>query len=168
MVFQRLINDIIIAETDPLPNIRRAFSDLDAGAVNSKLLLISEKVNKNLEDYVASARLGKIAKATGAKKGELASYYNASIKATGKSWTLNPSEIDIPKYKELLWNGVHEVIDIVGYSITQLSQELGIRLKKDNTAMERCGIKNPRRKKPVLQDSSIVHNKIDNAGGDKV
>lgn len=50
-------------------------------------------------------------------------------KKTGNSWTLDPAQIDIAKYKELLWNIIKEILDIEGCSVTDLAKELGIKVK---------------------------------------
>jgi DNA polymerase elongation subunit (family B) len=123
-VYDQLINDIIKQEIDPIPNVRKAISDLDSeNKVNPDLLKISQVVGK--DNYNQSSRIGKIAKALGAKKGDTIEYFNANEKKTGKSWTINPTEIDIQHTKQLLWNTIDEVLEISGYPIEQLATEFG-------------------------------------------
>ena len=44
IVYDKLVKNIMIDEVDPLPDIRKAFLDLDCGKVDSSLLKISQKV----------------------------------------------------------------------------------------------------------------------------
>jgi DNA polymerase, archaea type len=150
-VYDQLINDIIKQETDPVPNLRKAFSDLDSKA-NPDLLKISKLLNKELEEYNPTTQIYNIAKALGSKKGDLIEYYSSNLKNTGKSWTLDPAEIDISHYKELLWNTIDEILEIAGYPIAELAKEFGIKAKKKHI---------------IKQDNDIVHYKTDNIGGDE-
>ena len=108
---------------------------------------------------MANARVGRIAKVLNANKGDLVHFYNANEKQTGKSWTLDPEEIDYSKYKELLWNTVSEILQIAGYPVADLAREFGIKIKV------KCQGRS-RKKKSVLENYSIVDNKRDNAGGE--
>jgi DNA polymerase elongation subunit (family B) len=135
-VFNQLVNDILKTDVvvDPLPNLRKVMSDLDTNQINPDLLKISQVVGK--DKYNQSSRIGKIAEALGAKKGDTIEYFNANEKKTGKSWTINPTEIDIQHTKQLLWNTIDEVLEISGYPIEQLATEFGcvIPTKKGDKA----------------------------------
>lgn len=150
-VYDQLIDDIIKQETDPLPNLRKAFSDLDSKA-NPNLLKITKVLNKELKEYNPTTQMYKIGHALGAKKGDLIEYYSSNIKKTGKSWTLDPAEIDIVHYKELLWNIVDEILEIAGYPIAELAKEFGIKVTKKRTS--------------IKQDNDIVRNKKNSIGGE--
>ena len=93
-------------------------------------------------------------------KGDLIEFYNANVKKAGKSWTLDPAQIDIAKYKELLWNTIKEILDIEGCSVTDLAKEFGIKIKGQ-------GRKKSNKKKPIFEDYSIVLNKENGIGGEK-
>jgi hypothetical protein len=129
IVYDKLVKNIMIDEIDPLPDIRKAFLDLDCGKVDSSLLKISQKVGRYPDNDVVTARVGTIARAVNAKEGDLIKYYNSNKKKTGNSWTLDPAQTDIAKYKELLWNIIKEILDIEGCSVTDLAKELGIKVK---------------------------------------
>ena len=47
IVYDKLVKNIMIDEIDPLPDIRKAFLDLDCGKVDSILLKISQKVGRD-------------------------------------------------------------------------------------------------------------------------
>jgi uncharacterized protein YaaR (DUF327 family) len=85
----------------------------------------------------------------GAKKGDLVEYYNSNIKNTGNSWTLDPTEIDIRHYKELLWNTIDEILEIAGYPVAELAKEFGIKAKKKR-----------------IKNCDIVRNKPNGIGGE--
>ena len=160
MVYDKLVNNIMIDEIDPLPNIRKAFSDLDCCKVDSNLLAISQKVGRDPDNYVVTARVGRIARAVNAKEGDLIRYWNSDKKKMGNSWTLDPAQIDIAKYKELLWNTVREILDIEGCSVSDLAKEFGIKIKGQ-------GRKKSNKKKTIFEDYSIVLNKENSIGGEK-
>jgi DNA polymerase elongation subunit (family B) len=149
-VYNQLIEDIIKQEQDPIPNLREAIRKLDLKA-NPNLLKISKVLNKELEEYDPTTQIYNIAKALGSKKGDLVEYYSSNIKKTGKSWTLDPAEIDVAHYKELLWNTINEILEIAGYPVDDLAKEFGIKAKK---------------KRIIKQDNDIVHYKTNNIGGD--
>jgi hypothetical protein len=115
------------------------------------LLKISKVVNKELGEYEPTAQIYNIAKALGAKKGDIIEYFNANKKKTGNSWTINSEEIDIAHYKQLLWNTIDEILEIAGYPVAELAKEFGIKAKK---------------KRSINQDNDIVHNKTNNIGGE--
>ena len=52
IIYSQLLDDILTKEIDPLLNVRKAFSDLDSDKVDSKLLIISLRVNQDPGDYV--------------------------------------------------------------------------------------------------------------------
>lgn len=59
-------------------------------------------------------------------------FFSANKKKTGKSWTTNPADIDIPHYKQLLWNTIDEVLQIAGYPVEQLAKDFGVKLDRKN------------------------------------
>ena len=62
-----------------------------------------------------------------AKQGELVEYFDSNIKKSGKSWSVNPRDIDVSKYKQTLWNTVEEVLEIVGYPVDDLAEKFGVK-----------------------------------------
>jgi hypothetical protein len=63
-----------------------------------------------------------VGKTLNAKQGDLLEYFSSNAKKTGKSWTLDPAEIDFAHYKELLWNIVDEILEIAGYPVAELAK----------------------------------------------
>ncbi|HJT49028.1 MAG TPA: DNA polymerase domain-containing protein [Nitrososphaeraceae archaeon] len=136
-VFKQLVGDVIKHGIDPIPNLRRAMYDLEQVPckVNPDLLKISKILGENPEDYKSqSCQAAKIGKASGARKGDLIQYFDSDVKKTGKSWSIDPADIDTAKYKQTIWNTVREILEIAGYSVEDLSKEFGVKNpnKKNN------------------------------------
>jgi DNA polymerase I len=129
-VFRQILNKIVVEQTDPIPTLRNAMSDLELGnIINPDKLKIYKRLGENPEDYKSkTSQCAVIGKSLGAKKGDLIGYFDADIRKTtdGKSWSTNPADIDIAKYKMKLWNTVKEVLEIAGYDIESLAQEFGL------------------------------------------
>jgi DNA polymerase, archaea type len=137
--FRQLVNDIFKDGIDPIPNLRRSMSDLEQVPckINPDLMKISKILGENPEDYKSQSCQGaKIGKASGARKGNLIQYFDSDIKKTGKSWSVDPADIDTAKYKQTIWNTVREILEIAGYPVEELSKEFGVKNPKIN--------KNPR------------------------
>jgi DNA polymerase, archaea type len=127
-VFKQLANDVVVSGTDPMPNLRHAMSDLKEVSCNPDSLKISKVLGENPEDYKSqTCQASKIGKALGARKGDLIQYFHSDIKKTGKSWSVNPADIDILKYKQMLWNTVREILEIAGYDVKDLAKEFGVK-----------------------------------------
>jgi DNA polymerase elongation subunit (family B) len=128
-VFKQLVNDIIKNDIDSILNLRNAMSDLEEPSkINPDLLKISKVLGENPEDYKSqTCQAAKVGKALGAKKGELIEYFGCDITKTGKSWSTNPADVDTAKYKQMLWNSVREILEIVGYSVEDLATEFGVK-----------------------------------------
>jgi hypothetical protein len=112
-------------------------SNLESGKVKPNLLKKSIRLGQNPNEYKSqSCQAAKIGKAVDAKKGELVEYFDSNIKKAGKSWSVNPADIDIPKYKQILWNSVSEVLEIAKYPIEDLVKKFGVKTttnKKKNS-----------------------------------
>lgn len=125
-VYDQVIKDVIEHETDPYPNLKNAFSDLDARKVDPDLLLKTVELGQNPEDYkFQNSQTAQVGHALKKRKGELIKFYLADEQICNTSWTLNPAELDIAKYKEQLWSKVNEILEIRGYPTTQWKQEFG-------------------------------------------
>ena len=102
MYSRQLVNDVIKDGIDPVPNLRRAMSDLEEPSkVDSNLLKISKVPGDNPEDYKSqTCQAATIGKALGARKGDLIEYFDSDVRQTGKSWSINPADADITKCKQ--------------------------------------------------------------------
>jgi DNA polymerase elongation subunit (family B) len=132
IVFRKMVTDIIIHNTDPIPNLKKAIYDLEIGNVNSELLKRSQKLSKNPEEYEnENDRKRKIGSAVGARKGDVIEYFESDNK---EGYSLNPQDISIKKYKVMLWKAVKDILEIAGYNIASIEQELIIDSKDGRTA----------------------------------
>jgi DNA polymerase elongation subunit (family B) len=132
-MFKQLVNDVVVSGADPIPNLRHVMFNLEEVPckINPDLLKIFKVLGENPEDYKSqTCQASKIGKALGARKGDLIQYFYSDINKTGKSWSVNPADIDILKYKQMLWNTVREVLEIAGYPIEDIAKEFGVKNPK--------------------------------------
>jgi uncharacterized protein YaaR (DUF327 family) len=121
-------------------------SALESGKVNPKLLKKSIRLGQNPNDYTSqTCQAARIGTAVGAKKGELVEYFDANIKKTGKSWSRNSTDIDIPKYKQTVWNSVSEILEIAGYPVEDLAKKFGVKMISKNKKRNGHGDAEPSR-----------------------
>ena len=136
-VFRQTVYDIL-ANTNPIVNLKKAVSDLDSGNVNPELLKRSNRLSKNPEEYEnENDRKRKIGLAINARKGDIIEYYESDNK---EGYSLNPQDISIKKYKETLWKVVKDILEIAGYDIAAIEQELISDLKDDHMAKPPRGV----------------------------
>jgi DNA polymerase elongation subunit (family B) len=122
-VFRQALYDIVVSNISPIPNLKKAISDLELGNVDPELLKRSNRLSKNPEEYEnENDRKRKIGLAVGARKGDIIEYYESDNNREG--YSLNPEDISIRKYKVMLWKTVKDVLDIAGYDVRAIEQEL--------------------------------------------
>jgi DNA polymerase elongation subunit (family B) len=137
IVFRRTVYDIL-ANNNPIINLKKAVSDLESGTVDSELLKRSNRLSKNPEEYEnENDRKRKIGLAIGARKGDIIEYFESDIK---EGYSLNPQEISIRKYKDILWKAVKDILGIAGLDVAAVEQELVLNCKDDHTAKPPSGV----------------------------
>jgi DNA polymerase, archaea type len=115
-VFRQTVYDIVVNNTDPIINLKRAISDLESGIINPELLKRSNRLSKNPEEYEnENDRKRKIGLAIGARKGDVIEYFESDKNKEG--YSLNPQDISIKKYKAMLWKAVKDILEIAGYDV---------------------------------------------------
>ena len=111
------------AGPDPISTVKKAISDLELGKVNHELLTRSVKLSKNPEEYHnTNDRKRRLGIAVGARKGDVIKYYESDNNKAG--YSLNYQDISTKKYKLMLWKTVAEILEIAGYDISSLENEL--------------------------------------------
>ena len=126
--FENAVTSVVIHNTNPIPGLTKAISDLESGKIKPDLLKKSIILGQNPNEYKSqSCQAAKIGKAVGARKGELVEYFDSNIKKTGESWSTKHEDIDILKYKQTLWNTVKEVLEIAGYPVEDLADKFGVK-----------------------------------------
>ena len=136
IVFRQTVQDIL-ANNNPIVNLKKAVSDLESGNINPELLKRSNRLSKNPEEYEnENDRKRKIGLATGARKGDVIEYFESDNK---EGYSLNPQDISIRKYKAMLWKAVQDILEIADYSVSTLEQEL-TQTKISHMAMPSRGV----------------------------
>jgi DNA polymerase elongation subunit (family B) len=131
-VFRQTIYDIVVHNIDPIINLKKAIYDLESGNVNPELLKRSNRLSKNPEEYEnENDRKRKIGLAIGARKGEIIEYFESDNK---EGYSLNSQDISIKRYKVMLWKAVKDLLEIAGYNIASIEQELIVDSKDGRTA----------------------------------
>jgi hypothetical protein len=129
--FRQTIYDIVVNNIDPIINLKKAIYDLEFGNVTPELLKRSNRLSKNPEEYEnENDRKRKIGLVIGASKGDVIEYYESDNK---EGYSLNPQDISIRKYKIMLWKAVKDILEIAGYDIASIEQELILNMH-DHTA----------------------------------
>jgi DNA polymerase, archaea type len=116
-VFDQFLQDFK-ADRNPTVNLRAAINDLDKGNIDPELLKIKVKLAKDPADYAVNNPNKKIGILLGAKAGDIIWYFKmddgSDKKKAGVS--INPEEIGVCKYKEMLKSTVKDALEILGYS----------------------------------------------------
>ena len=121
-VFRQTVRDIV-NNADAIANLKKAISDLELHNVNPELLKRSNRLSKNPEEYEnENDRKRKIGLAIGARKGDIIEYFESDNNKEG--YSLNPQDISVKKYKIMLWKAVKDILEIAGYDIATIEQEL--------------------------------------------
>jgi DNA polymerase, archaea type len=116
-VFDRFLEDFK-ADREPIVNLKVAMNDLENGKIDPELLKIKVKLAKNPEDYAVNNPNKKIGMLLGAKAGDVIWYFKTDSKEGGV--TINPEEIGINKYKEMLMSTVKHALEILGYKTERI------------------------------------------------
>lgn len=106
--------------------------------IDSELLKRSNRLSKNPEEYEnENDRKRKIGLTIGAGKGDVIEYYESDSR---EGYSLNPQDISIRKYKIMLWKAVKGILQIAGYKIAAIEQELILNNKDDHMAKPPSGV----------------------------
>jgi DNA polymerase elongation subunit (family B) len=130
-VFRQTVRDIV-NNADAIANLKKAISDLELHNVNPELLKRSNRLSKNPEEYEnENDRKRKIGLTIGARKGDIIEYFESDSK---EGYSLNVQDISIRKYKIMLWKAVKDILQIAGYDILSIEQELILNSKSGQIA----------------------------------
>jgi DNA polymerase elongation subunit (family B) len=120
MAFEQFLEDFK-AGIDPTVKIKTAITDLENRRVEPELLKIKVQLAKDPEGYAVNNPNKKIGMLLGAKAGDVIWYFKtdgSNKKKTGVS--INPEEIGLCKYKEMLMSTVRDALEILGYDAEQI------------------------------------------------
>jgi DNA polymerase, archaea type len=124
--------------------IREAYDELDSNRINvAEELKFTQRLMKYPDEYKDHVRTGKLAKLLGKDKGDLVYWYETFTETyvnSKKSWkkkkdySINPENLNLDGYKELLLNKLADTLEITGFNIddlrSQLSQTATIAVNK--------------------------------------
>ena len=112
------IDDVII------PIIKQAFEDLDYGRFDPKDMQFTEQLDKNPSQYPndKDIRVKVLGMELGATKGELVYWYESLSNKSGYSTKIK--DLSVKKYKQILWDKIEDMLEIAGYNIAKIKQDL--------------------------------------------
>jgi DNA polymerase elongation subunit (family B) len=138
-VFDQFLEDFK-ADRDLTVNLRAAVKDLENGNIDPELLKIRVKLTKDPTDYAVNNPNKKIGILLGAKAGDIIWYFK-----TDKGVSINPDEISILKYKEMLIATVKDALEVLGYGSSERieSEEIFDRLSVHEDSDKASNGENP-------------------------
>jgi DNA polymerase elongation subunit (family B) len=104
-VFDQFLEDFK-ADADPTVNLKAAINDLELGRIAPEHLKITVKLSKDPTDYAVNNSNRKIGMLLRRRAGDVIWYFKTDEKKAGVS--LNPEEISVRRYKEMLRATVKE------------------------------------------------------------
>jgi DNA polymerase, archaea type len=113
------VNDDVI-----IPVIKQAFEDLDYGRFDPKDMQFTEQLDKSPSQYPndKDIRVKVLSLELGADKGELVYWYESLANKRGYSTKIK--DLSVKKYKQILWDKIECVLEIAGYNIAKIKQDL--------------------------------------------
>jgi hypothetical protein len=109
---------------DVIPVIKQAFEDLDYGRFEAKDMQFTEQLDKNPNQYPndKDIRVKVLGLELGATKEELVYWYESLSNKRGYSTKIK--DLSVTKYKQILWNKIEDMLEIAGYNIAKIKQDL--------------------------------------------
>jgi hypothetical protein len=107
-----------------MPVIKQAFEDLDYGRFEAKDMQFTEQLDKHPNQYPndKDIRVKVLGIELGASKGELVYRYESFANKRGYSTKIK--DLSVKKYKQILWDKIGDVLEIAGYNIAEIKQDL--------------------------------------------
>ena len=111
-------------DVDVIPVIKQAFEDLDYGRFEAKDMQFTEQLDKDPSQYPndKNIRVKVLGLELGASKGELVYWYESLSNKRG--YATKVKDLSIKKYKQILWDKIKDMLEIVGYDVTKIKQDL--------------------------------------------
>ena len=104
--------------------IKQAFADLDYGRFDAKDMQFTEQLDKYPNQYPndKDIRVKVLGIELDASKGELVYWYESL--ANKRGYSIKIKDLSISKYKHILWDKIEDMLEITGYNITKMKQDL--------------------------------------------
>ena len=109
---------------DVIPVVKQAFEDLDYGRFEVKDMQFTEQLDKSPSQYPndKDIRVKVLGLELSASKGELVYWYESL--ANKRGYSTKVKDLSIKKYKQILWDKIQGMLEIAGYNIKAIEQEL--------------------------------------------
>jgi hypothetical protein len=97
---------------------------LDYGRFDPKDMQFPEQLDKSPNQYPNDKdfRVKVLGLELGAGKGELVYWYESL--ANNRGYSSKIKDLSVKKYKEILWDKIEDMLEIVGYNIAKIKQDL--------------------------------------------
>ena len=109
---------------DVISIIKQAFEDLDYGIFEAKDMQYTEQLDRNPNQYPndKDIRVKVLGLDLGASKRELVYWYESLSNKRG--YLTKIKDLSIKKYKQILWNKIEDMLEIAGYEVGKIKQDL--------------------------------------------
>ena len=109
---------------DVISIIKQAFEDLDYGIFEAKDMQFTEQLDRNPNQYPndKDIRVKVLGLELDAGKGELVYWYESLANKRGYSTQIK--DLSIKKYKQILWSKIEDMLEIAGYELGKIKQDL--------------------------------------------
>src|SRR5919108_3901533 len=109
---------------DVISIIKQAFKDLDYGRFEAKDMQFTEQLDKNPNQYPndKDIRVKVLGLELDAGKGELVYWYESL--ANKRGYSTKVKDLSVKKYKQILWDKIEDILEIAGYNIVKVKQDL--------------------------------------------
>jgi hypothetical protein len=108
---------------DVISVIKQAFEDLDYGRFDAKDMQFTEQLDKSPNQYPNDKdRVKVLGLELGVSKGELVYWYESL--ANKRGYSTKVKDLSIKKYKQILWDKIEDMLEIAGYNVTKMKQDL--------------------------------------------
>ena len=97
---------------------------MDYGRFDPKDMQFPEQLDKSPNQYPNDKdfRVKVLGLELGAGKGELVYWYESL--ANNRGYSSKIKDLSVKKYKEILWDEIEDMLEIVGYNIAKIKQDL--------------------------------------------
>ena len=97
---------------------------MDYGRFDPKDMQFPEQLDKSPNQYPNDKdfRVKVLGLELGAGKGELVYWYESL--ANNRGYSSKIKDLSVKKYKEILWDKIEDMLEIVGYNIAKIKQDL--------------------------------------------
>ena len=135
-VFDQFLH-VFKLDRDRTVNLRAVINDLEQGRIDPELLKIKVKLAKTLQSTFNNPNKT-IGMLPGSKAGDVIWYYKTDDKKKA-GVSINPKEISVGKYKEMLMATAEDALDILGYASNEKIESMVLPKKEKPEKKDKTG-----------------------------